>query len=393
MEIVAVSSLGQSEVELFGYIIHEAFHQYQHNTFGEIPWEREQRYPIQDRENTALACLEMRLLMDALRMATADDRERCLEYVRQFVAVRDHRWKQSDPFVAKYEQGQEINEGTAEYVEMRSIELMTQLEYESSLSELTRPLLEHFSSISMPEFQLADFQNRITENSVSPQDMPRNRIYPVASAQGFLLDYFNVDWKSKAQQAGSDFTFAGLFRDYLGLNETDLENYLERAKENYNYEEILTSTGILITGYIDGFNKALESFESKSGYRIAIDLDPNGVSRSRYSRSKKWVVDKGTRELCNHFNIYTLKNNDLLLQVHDTGLLEQNDWDKRIRKVVFFIPELRSIILDGEPVSLDDSAVFQFGSIEILGQNLKFSYSRAGNVTLEGNEVKVNLIP
>ncbi len=188
METVAVSSLGQSEVELFGYIIHEALHQYQYDAFGEIPWEREQKYPIQDRENTALAYLEMRLLMDALRMATADDRERCLEYMRQFVAVRNHRWKQSDPFVEKYEQGKEISEGTAEYVEMRSIELMTQLEYESSLSELTKSLSEHFSSISMPEFQLSDFQNRITENSVSPEDMPRNRIYPVASAQGFLLD-------------------------------------------------------------------------------------------------------------------------------------------------------------------------------------------------------------
>ena len=31
------------EAFLFGHIVHEAFHQFQYDTFGEIPWEREER--------------------------------------------------------------------------------------------------------------------------------------------------------------------------------------------------------------------------------------------------------------------------------------------------------------------------------------------------------------
>ncbi|UCC29141.1 MAG: hypothetical protein JSU86_13170, partial [Phycisphaerales bacterium] len=40
------------EKVLFEHIVHEAFHQYQHEVFGEIPWGREERYPILDRDNT-----------------------------------------------------------------------------------------------------------------------------------------------------------------------------------------------------------------------------------------------------------------------------------------------------------------------------------------------------
>jgi hypothetical protein len=397
VEVAAVPFMEKSEVDIFGFIVHENFHQYQkygkHRAFGEIAWEREEKYPIQDRENTALAYLEMRLLMDALEMSRIDQIRKCEDYVKQFVAVRNYRWKESDPFVARYEQGQEINEGIAQYVEIKSIDLMTQLKYNSSLSGLTSSLLEDFSSISMPQYLLKDFQLRITGNSVSPEDMLRNRIYPVGSAQGYLLDYFKIDWKDKAQQAGPEFTFAKLLRDHLGVDESQVEDLLKEAKNNYGYEEVLTSTEELLQEYLDGYSKELESFEAQPGYRIEIDLSSGGLSRSRSSATKKWIVDKGTRELRRHFNIYVLKSNDLLLQVHDTGLFEQNDWDAYKRKVVFFVPEIISLSLDNKSLEPAKGALYQFNNIEIHGNNFKFSYSKPGTITFTGNSVKVNLTP
>lgn len=395
VEVAAVPFEEKSEVELFGFIVHENFHQYQqyskHPAFGEIVWEREEKYPIQDCENTALAYLEMRLLMDALEMAKADNEKECGKYVRHFVAVRDHRWNR-DPFVVRYEQGQEINEGTARYVEIKSIALVTQLKYTSSLKGLISPLSEDFSSISMPEYLLENFRERITGSSISPEDVSRYRIYPVGSAQGFLLDYFKIDWKSEAQQAGPEFTFVQLFRDHLKIDESQLGDLLKEAKNNYNYEDVLTSTDKLIQEYLDGYNEELKSFEAQPGYRIEICLISSGVLRSRSSRAKKWIVEEGTRELRNHYNVYSLKNNNLLLQVHDTGLFELNDWDAYRRKVVFFVPEITSISLDGEQRKPAEGILYQFKNIEMLGKNFKFSYAKAGNITIADDSVSIDLV-
>lgn len=391
--VAAINFTDEDVVKFFGYVVHENFHQYQFRAFGEIPWEREQKYPIQDTENTALACLEMHLFMDAIKAAYADNRKQVEECVKQFVAVRAIRWKQSDPFVAKYEQGQEINEGTARYIETKSISLMTKLKYNSSLSNLPSPLSEDFSSISMPEYLLKDFEDRMTGNSISPEAMPRYRIYPVGSAQGFLLDYFNIDWKNRAQEAGTEFTYAQLFKDHLGVEESQFDGLLKKAKKNYGYEQILTSTDKLIQEYSEGFKGELESFEAQPGNRIEIILKSSGVLRSRSSRAKKWLVDKGTKELCSHFNIYTLKYDDLLFQVYDSGLLEENDWDKTIRKVIFFAPEISSISLDGNSIKLPNGKLHQFQNIEVQGTNFQLSYSQKGTISFTDNRVKIDLIP
>ena len=393
VKVAAVPFMEKLAVDLFGFIVHENFHQFQFRAFGEIPWEREERYPIEDKENTALAYLEMRLLMDALNSAYVNNREQTDEYLRQFVAVRNYRWQKSDPFIARYEQGEEINEGTAKYVEIKGTALMRQLKYKSWLSGLTTPLSEDFSSISMPGYLLEDFQKRITGNSVSPEDVPRNRIYPVGFAQGFLLDYIPIDWKNRAQEAGEKFTFAKLFKEYLGVNEGEYDSLLMKAKEHYSYENVLASTDSLILEYLEGYEKELGAFEAHSGYRVEIDLSSKNLRRSRSSSARKWIVDKGTREFRNHYNIYDLENQELLLQVHDTGLLEENDWDRRKKKVVFFIPEITSLLLDGKSVKLKKDTQYRFQNIEMLGDNLKLSYSREGKITLSDHRVWIDLMP
>lgn len=400
VDFAAVPFTKKTNVELFGFIVHENFHEYQqygeHPAFGEIPWEREQKYPILDVENTALAYLEMRLLMDALQAAKTGDESKCRDYVRQFVAVRDHRWKHADPFVASYEQGQEINEGTAKYVELKSIELMTRLRYESSLSGLTSPLTDEFSSISMPEYLLADFADRMTGSSVSPEDMARNRIYPVGSGQGFLLDYLRIDWKEKAQQAGPDFTFAELLREQLGVQEEELDDLTEKAKQAYGYPEILTSTDSLIQEYSRGFNQALGLFEAQDGYRVEINLSSKNLRRSRSSSEKKWLADKGTKELCSHFDIYVLESffdSTLLFQLHDAGLLEQNDWDSGGKKIIFFVPEISSVSLNGVPVEIQGESQRQFEQIEVSGDNLKLRCYKEGTVSIGRRDIRISLIP
>ena len=333
--------------------------------------------------------------MDALEMAKADKKTACREYVSQFVAVRYRRWEQADPFVRRYEQGEEINEGTAQYVEIRSIALLKRMEYESSVGGLTSALSDELSLISMPDYLLEDFRVRLTENSISPADVSRYRIYPVGSAEGLLLDYFEIDWKRKAQDAGPEFTFAELFKDHFDIDDNQFESSLTKAKEKYAYDAVLATTDRLILEYEDDFKTELAAFESQSGYRMEIDLSTRGerVNRSRSSSADKWVVDNGTRERRRHYNVYVLKFDNLLVQLQDVGVLEEYDWDAGRRQVTFFVDEIASITLDGNLLEPVDGTTYQFENIEILGSGAEVRCSKPGTITVSGQDLKVNLVP
>lgn len=384
-------SLDDPELAVFGYIVHEGFHQYQRETFGEIPWAREERYPIQDTENSALAYLEAAILVDALEASKIDDSGRCRELLKLFVAVRNQRWEHADPFVAKYEQGQEINEGTAMYVEIKSIDLMSGLRYESSLGGLTEPLKDSFQSISMADYLIGDFGDRMGDGFVPPEDMPRNRIYPVGSAQGFLLDYIGIDWKGMAQAAGPDFTYAALFQERLGVASVDFKRLSREAKRMFDYDHIRAATSRSIEEHQAGYREALTTFHDQEGHRIEVDFYYTGISRSRTGTARKWIVDNGTRTLCKRFDVYTLKNNDLALQLHNTGVLEKNDWDNKRKTVVFYITELDTIILDDGATSAEGDFQRAFETIELRGAGLSFFANTAGTINSMHGDITIAL--
>ena len=209
-----VFSFDNPSYMLFSTTIHEGFHQYQRNHFGEIPWAREENYPILDIENTALASLEMHILTDALNTLYKENRVEMEKLLKQFVAVRLLRWKRSDSFIEKYERGQEINEGTARYVEMKAIECFLTLDYERISNSLLTDLEQDMENISISDLLFDDMKARLTGISVAPEDMLRNRIYPVGATLGFIMDDLKIDWKSEFQIAGYDVSFPQLIINY-----------------------------------------------------------------------------------------------------------------------------------------------------------------------------------
>ncbi len=388
-----LDSLASPDLWLFGFIVHEAFHQFQSGNFGDIPWEREERYPILDRQNTALAYVEMKLLSDALASMQSGNEKQCRRYVERFVAVREYRWQHADPFVGRYEEGQEIREGTAKYVEMKSVESMGRVKYKSALEGLTSSLQQEFDSLSFPELLLKDLRDRMTGYSIRPEDMLRNRIYPVGSAIGFLMDYLHIDWKSQAQKAGQQFTFQKILNDALNLRENDIDELVDSAKEAYNYKVVLASTDTIVSEYLASFVKACAAFETQSGYCIQIEFTARSLSRSRASRGTKWLVEKGTQSLCSNYEVYTLKNDDMLLQIRNSAVREYNDWDSRKYSSIFVVSVFPSISLDGRKVAYSDDRPHQFQRAELSGANFKFVSSRPGTITLGRTQITVRLNP
>jgi hypothetical protein len=382
-------------VDRLAFVIHENFHQFQYHHFGEIPWEREELYPIDDRENTALAVLEMRLLADALYAAKKNDAAASTARVKEFIAVRNHRWNRSDPFVASYERGKELEEGTAKYVETRGLQLFAGLKYSSSIGERAKPFPDGFESFDPYDYILNEFLLRSKGESISPEDMPRNRIYPVGCAQGLLLDFFGIDWKRKAHAAGPEFTFAALFEEYLDVPKSEFTTRLNAAKETYKYSAIAGATASLLREYRDGYQRELMAFEDQTGYRFEVQLSAKNLTRSRSSSAKKWLVDRGAAELRSHFDVYSLESasdRSLLLQVRGVGILERNDWAAKTRAVVFFVPEAPAVVVNGVALAAGNTTA-PFTSLEITGDHVKVTYEKAGTITRSDKRFVIDLIP
>jgi hypothetical protein len=386
------SSLDNAEFKMLGYIVHEAFHQYQNESFGEIPWAREQNYPIEDSDNAALAYLEMLALIDALKEARDGDVDGCRESTARFLAVRDHRWERADPFVAKYEQGKEVHEGTARYVELAGFDLMRELAYTSAVVGEPSPLARHFGAAAMPDYLIAGFADRMGDGCLRIEDLFRNRIYPVGCAQGVMLDYLGVDWKEEARNHTPEFSFARLLREALGVDASRFPDLVSDAKARYDYGAILTATSAEIERYLEGYREEVKAFEGQPGVRIEVALSSSGVYRSRVSTAKKWVVDRGTKTLCGHYQVYTLESDDLFLEVHEAGLFEENDWEAYEKKVAFYAPGVDAITLDGEPLPAG-AATRTFGSIEMSGEGFGLRYSGPGTISVTGDRVVVDIIP
>lgn len=385
-----LDTMHDPNIYLFGFIVHEAFHQFQYDAFGDIPWAREELYPIMDRQNTTLAYLEMRILMDALESAFNDDRRQTEEFLRQFTAVRDHRWDHADPFVPEFEHGLEIREGTAQYVQLKSIDLFRRLPIHPS-NDLIASLQKDFKELPFHKYVLNDFERRMTDHTISPEDMPRNRIYPLGSVLGLLSDYLGIDWKKMAQEDCNDFTFLGLLEDYFHSGTDKYPILLVKAKQTYEYDRALSSAGRMTDKYIGGYQNDFNDFTSQKGYRVEINFDYRSISRSRSSTSKRWLIDNGRVTLCKHYNIYTLKNDDLRFQLKDSGLYEETDWKAKHKQLLFYTEEISHLALDDVDLPFANMENRQFQKIEMVGQNFEFGYSGKGGVSVSNNKITIIL--
>ena len=388
------------ELKMFGYIVHEAFHEHQNEVFGDIEWAREQEYPIEDVENAALAYLEMALLVEAIEAAWADDADLASEATAQFAAVRAHRWARADSFIATYEGGKETREGTARYVELRCLDFARGLDYESSVPGAP-PLRDCLAHATLPGSLLDDFRDSMLDGAIPMEDLPRNRIYPVASAQGVLLDYFDVDWQPEAERFTPDFAYAPLLGERLGLSQGNHAELLESAKARHSYPDLLAAAGRSIESHLAAYREALTVFEQQQGSRIEIAFDTNGLYRSRATSATKLVVDRGAHELCDRYDVYTLERDGTFFELHDAGLLEVNDYDGYRKTVVFYAPSVETVTVDGDAITAPASTapvpnereadVRHFNALRIAGDGFELTHEGPGTIALAAGSIVVDL--
>ena len=376
---------------LAGYVIHEGFHQYQSTAFGDIPWAREEQYPILNENNTVLAVQEVHILRDVLLAMENGQEDRITDLARMFAAVRRERWRQAGDWVSRFERGLEIREGTAKYVEVAALERINPALWTTAGVPDIQDKPEQIRSSAAG--QLLDNVERLLENGViSPEEMPRHRVYPVGAALGLLADRLDPDWKRRAAGNCQDFLFLDLLETRLNLVESDFGPLIETAAGQYGLPAIEQAVRASVETYRAGFLKEMKNFNHQAGVRLDLVLSSNGLSRSRMTHERRWLMDSGRLSLCSNYRIYTSKRKGVQFQVKEAALLEESDWKQRIRTVSVFIPEKISLVVDGGPLELTEDVERRFNTLEMKTDRLSLLLEVPGFIRINQGTVRVDLV-
>lgn len=175
---------------LIATLFHEAFHVFQRVSAGpERKFGKGENsyyvatYPVFSESNETLFALEGRLLAAALATPSP---VRKRELVREFVAVRRARHRALDGSFSEFDRASELNEGLAEYILLRALELQAS---DQSLPPGWRSSARR--SIEDARRRLVGLTGNVTQSF-------RLRFYSTGPAQARLLDALaGAGWKSR----------------------------------------------------------------------------------------------------------------------------------------------------------------------------------------------------
>jgi hypothetical protein len=389
----------------FRFIVHEAFHQYQHDAFASIPNDMsDEEYPMLDGENTALASLEAQILIDAIKAMGRGDLDETRELAEEFVAVRRARWSRRPELLPAYERPQELIEGTAKYVEVRSIGMMGDLCREMSAEEAVAgrtavappSACDVFGPVTLQSYLLSDFADRVEDGVINPSDMPRNRMYPVAAATALLLDYFGIDWKTRASDPVTSPGLAEMLGEGLGLDAALTDSLVARASARYDFDAIRAACIAQSEAYPRAYYAAVDSLMGLPGYHVTVEAPVSGLSRSRSCSGMRWTLDNPQRSFSKSCQAYALKRlaaDDLFVEIHDSAIAEEMSEDEGSRRVTFLAPDVLSVRVDGVEADLGHESTQRFTTLALSGSNFSISYEGEGSLSVDGTDITARLMP
>jgi hypothetical protein len=377
---------------VFGFVVHEAFHQFQRSAFREVNEPSEERYPILDTANSARAAMEVHILEDALRAIERQDQAGARRLTDLFLAQRRFRWDRASPLVREFERAKELSEGTAKYVETRLVAAMA---VECRTGRFTDPYVcPSFRSMTVPSYLRTDFESRLTDGALSPADVPRNRIYPTGATMGVLLDLFGVEWKRPAANLPDSLSLADLLAPLYPLPPSALVSLRQEAERRYDLRALERRTQMLVDAYLRGAGAAIRAFEAQPGRRIEVQLPAAGTSRSRSSSTPRWVLNDGSQVFSSDFLAYTLRrpNQEVFMRVERRAVLDDLVPPGE-RRVAFFVPSVDSIEVDGTPLAVTSTNNLRFGALSIRGAGFSLEVHAPGTLSLSAGRVAVRMSP
>ncbi len=386
------AKFGKAAPFLYSFIAHEAFHQFQRHSFSDVNTPSDERYPMLDPENNAMAAMELRSLEEAFEAICRSDSIAAREDALTALAVHNHRWERLDGDAREIERSLEIVEGTAKYVETRAMAAFADYCGSAGTPSGQRGLCGQFEGIDAAGWLSRDFENRFTGGALAPTDMARNRLYPSAAALAFLLDAFEPTWKSTVEAEGTSRSLFDHLEEALGEEPSARPALVDKAKEKYHWDELLSASSVLVREYRARFDSSLTSFESQRGTRIVLKVPSDGLVRSRSSRGERLVEDAG-RRILGRFITYALRRQSdpsMEFSVKDAFVLDENKGGG-FRAVTFFTEDPVKIAVDGSDISTSPGYSRTFHEMTLESGGARLHSELGGMLTVRPGTVSVEM--
>ena len=258
---------GASVAQLVGLTAHEAFHVFQ--SASRRPGRRFSAgensflvasYPIFDAANEAGVALEGRVLAAALGAHNPAGRR---EAVRQFVAARDGRQRRLGDEYATFERLGELNEGLAEYAQLRILMLASR--------ERRLPWADAARQLVARGIAALDSLTRDNTRSI------RLRFYVTGPAQAFLLDAMEgPGWKSRLMR--DDLTIQEALATQSGWREPEIAAQ-KRAETFFGGAALRRAADSSVAGLRALRRAQVDSLLAAPGMQLVVVLDSLPGSR------------------------------------------------------------------------------------------------------------------
>lgn len=273
-------------------ILHEAFHVFQ----SKMAPDKEanemvvSQYPLLDPVNNALYVLEGDILKDAL---LSNDQQSRMEKIKEFIAVRTSRQSRLDSNAVEYENLIEYSEGLAKYVEYKflrlgeAIEPIKEMFYCQGFSGYRGILSKRFENAVQNMVNVVAVNDDRFGNKYGSGPL-RFKLYELGAFQALLLDAVMPSWKEKIFQ---DTVFlTDLLKEAVPLNASEHEQYLEKAKQDYQYDQAYAAKlqfeqggkkqiGQKLSGIMETKQTLIKIFYGGFVERIGLGYTPFGVTQ------------------------------------------------------------------------------------------------------------------
>lgn len=346
----------------FAFAVHEGFHVFQKERFlhrdtvkipGTIP-------PV----TLASAYIERQLLYNAL--VSADWRP----YVRQFVAFRLKRYESEAMNIRRAEEEREVSEGTAKYVEIKSLRYLAGnnggLDNADPIADL-----QLFFNVRMPYFMYAPYGSGL--------------------AQCLLLDRSGLDWKKAVQAGRSPFE---LLAEQYTADKQQIAADAADIKTIYGFKDLLFTAEEEVSSYSRGL-KAIEGKHLKAVGATRVTL--GNIMASVYFSSDGGVhyMDDGRMFVPSLRRLTATDPGRVKLAIAGGSVIMSSAESEgsKIRSIDFVTEDdkLPLVSVDGERWKLREGCTEFSKSITLTTTGVELNGSGSGRFCVSGNKLEVNL--
>lgn len=366
-----VYNKGMRLEEILGTVIHERFHVFQ----GELPVAGISGTFTQEGtrwvsllpsdivpENIALAYLEHRALAGALLSS-----ERNEDPIRDFISVRQERWRLFGSSWTAFENAFERSEGMAEYVNVKVLDKLQQVPLETPSQEM---------DVANKLLMQQDLDRMI-------QDMLHGRFYRTGTILGYLLDRHAKDWKKMVADGQAPFA---VLASRFPVSDGERVDRLRRVKKEGAYDVLLSRLKLGLEVAREAMAQAVNDFEAWRGFRIIVRAKYTSDTQMSYVADVQVQLDERT-SIYPESPSFKFKNAAVHLLIKNATLKASHD-GQGIHTFEILLPQKPKISLEGKEVAGEGVKALRGLSVETLNLTLK---AKNAKVQMDDKAVSVEI--